>query len=52
VPKVRHASRTDAGVHALCNAFTFDTIQNLERKEYPVEILRKGINHWMIMNKH
>jgi tRNA U38,U39,U40 pseudouridine synthase TruA len=50
VPKVRTASRTDIGVHALCNAFTFDTVQDLNRKEYCPESLRKGINHHLLVN--
>jgi tRNA U38,U39,U40 pseudouridine synthase TruA len=52
VSKVRTASRTDIGVHALCNAFTFDTVQDAEaRKEYDCESFRKGLNHYMITNE-
>jgi tRNA pseudouridine(38-40) synthase len=48
---VRTASRTDIGVHALCNAFTFDTVQSEERKNYECEEFRRGLNHYMITNE-
>ena len=49
---MRTASRTDIGVHALCNAFTFDTVKDEEaRKEYDCESFRKGLNHFMITNE-
>jgi tRNA pseudouridine(38-40) synthase len=51
VPKVRTASRTDVGVHALYNAFTFDTTDNVNRKDYTPDTLKKGLNHFMQLNK-
>ncbi|TNV76952.1 hypothetical protein FGO68_gene726 [Halteria grandinella] len=51
VPIVRTASRTDIGVHALVNAATFDTVQDLERKGFDCASLRKGLNHYMLKNE-
>jgi tRNA pseudouridine(38-40) synthase len=49
VARVRSASRTDVGVHALCNACTFDTVQDeSSRREYETERIRQGLNHFMI----
>ena len=47
IPYIRTASRTDAGVHALHNAFTFDTSKHEERKEYSPEDLRMGLNYYL-----
>ena len=47
---MRTASRTDIGVHALCNAFTFDTVPDVDRKELDPDSFRKGINHYMVGN--
>eukprot|EP00347_Sterkiella_histriomuscorum_P011073 403373855 len=50
--KIRGASRTDVGVHALCNAFTFDASDDHEnRKLFQTEDLRRGMNAHFSMNQ-
>lgn len=46
-PKIRTASRTDSGVHALTNAFTFDSVseENEGRKLYTPDELKRGLNN-------
>ena len=55
MPRIRTASRTDRGVHALANACTFDTVQGDPedplRKDLDTEAMRKGLNHYMVMNQ-
>jgi tRNA U38,U39,U40 pseudouridine synthase TruA len=52
IPKIRTASRTDIGVHALMNACTFDTTDNSDRKDYEIDIIYKGLNYYLQKYNH
>jgi tRNA pseudouridine(38-40) synthase len=45
VAEIRTASRTDIGVHAVRNVFTFNTtVENLSSKLLHIDDLKKGFN--------
>lgn len=53
IPNIRTASRTDIGVHALRNAFTFNTVEcNSQQQLIKVDHLKKGINSFMVDNDY
>lgn len=49
---IRTASRTDIGVNAIRNAFTFDTVEDNNRKEYTTCTIKKALNSYFSRFDH